>query len=117
MPGPRTRGRRARERRGAGIDVPIIPGIMPITNVDQIVRFTKMCGATIPERLQAELDALTDRPDAVLSQGVAYAAAQCLDLLQRGAPGIHFYTLNKSAATRTILTAIRTLWPSAQPLT
>ncbi len=103
--------------RGAGIDVPIIPGIMPITNVDQIVRFTRMCGATIPGRLQSELDALTDRPDAVLSQGVAYAAAQCLDLLQRGAPGIHFYTLNKSAATRTILTAIRTLWPSAGALT
>lgn len=99
--------------RSAGIGVPIIPGIMPITNVEQIRRFTQMCGATIPERLLTELDRLKDDEDAVLSQGVAYAAAQCFDLLQRGAPGIHFYTLNKSAATRTILTALRTVWPPA----
>jgi methylenetetrahydrofolate reductase (NADPH) len=99
--------------RAAGIGVPIIPGIMPITNVDQIRRFTQMCGATIPEALLQELDRLKDRDDAVLSQGVAYAAAQCFDLLQRGAPGIHFYTLNKSSATRTILTALRTVWPPA----
>lgn len=102
----------ARVRR-AGIGVPIIPGIMPITSVDQIRRFTQLCGATIPQTLMAELDRLKDRPDAVLSLGVAHAAAQCLDLLQRGAPGIHFYTLNKSAATRTILTALRTIWPPA----
>jgi len=99
--------------RHAGIGVPIIPGIMPITSVDQIRRFTQLCGATIPQTLLSELDRLRDRPDAVLSLGVAYAAAQCLDLLQRGAPGIHFYTLNKSAATRTILTALRTIWPPA----
>lgn len=100
--------------RRAGIGVPIIPGIMPITNVDQIQRFTQLCGATIPKVLMDELERLKDRPEAVLSLGVAYAAAQCLDLLQRGAPGIHFYTLNKSAATRTILTALRTIWPPAQ---
>lgn len=100
--------------RAAGIGVPIIPGIMPITNVDQVRRFTQMCGATIPESLMAELDRLKDNEDAVLSQGVAYATAQCFDLLQRGAPGIHFYTLNKSAATRTILTALRTIWPPAR---
>ncbi len=99
--------------RKAGIGVPIIPGIMPITGVDQIQRFTQMCGATIPATLLAELERLKDREDAVLSLGVAHAAAQCLDLLQRGAPGIHFYTLNKSAATRTILTALRTVWPAA----
>lgn len=99
--------------RAAGIGVPIIPGIMPITNVDQVRRFTQMCGATIPNALLAELDRLRDDEDAVLSQGVAYAAAQCYDLLMRGAPGIHFYTLNKSAATRTILTALRTIWPPA----
>ena len=99
--------------RAAGIGVPIIPGIMPITNVDQTRRFTQMCGASIPPTLLAELDVLKDQPDAVLSQGVAFATAQCFDLLQRGAPGIHFYTLNKSAATRTILTALRTLWPPA----
>lgn len=103
----------ARARR-TGIGVPIIPGIMPITSVDQIRRFTQMCGATIPETLMSELERLKERPDAVLSLGVAHAAAQCLDLLQRGAPGIHFYTLNKSAATRTILTALRTIWPPAK---
>ncbi len=99
--------------RAAGIGVPIIPGIMPITNVEQVRRFTQMCGATIPQTLLTELDRLKDDEDAVLSLGVAYATAQCLDLLNRGAPGIHFYTLNKSAATRTILTALRTLWPPA----
>lgn len=100
--------------RQAGIGVPILPGIMPITNVDQVRRFTSMCGANIPQSLLDELDRLKDKEDAVLSLGVAYATAQCLELLQRGAPGIHFYTLNKSAATRTILTAIRTIWPPAR---
>ncbi|MDZ7638415.1 MAG: methylenetetrahydrofolate reductase [NAD(P)H] [Bryobacterales bacterium] len=98
--------------RAAGIGVPIIPGIMPITNVDQVERFTKMCGASIPSPLLEELQRLRENPDAVLSLGVAHATAQCLDLLQRGALGIHFYTLNKSAATRTILTAIRTVLPA-----
>jgi methylenetetrahydrofolate reductase (NADPH) len=99
--------------RKAGIGVPIIPGIMPITNFEQVRRFTELCGATIPQTLMAELEQLKDREDAVLSLGVAHAAAQCFDLLQRGAPGLHFYTLNKSAATRTILTALRTVWPPA----
>jgi methylenetetrahydrofolate reductase (NADPH) len=80
---------------------------MPITNVEQVQRFTQLCGATIPRTLMSELELLKDRPDAVLSLGVAHAAAQCFDLLQRGAPGIHFYTLNKSAATRTILARLR----------
>ncbi len=100
--------------RAMGIGVPIIPGIMPITNVTQIERFTKMCGATIPNSLLAELQRLRDDPHAVLSLGVAHATAQCLELLQRGAPGIHFYTLNKSPATRTILTAIQAVYPPAR---
>jgi methylenetetrahydrofolate reductase (NADPH) len=100
--------------RAMGIGVPIIPGIMPITNVTQIERFTKMCGATIPNPLLAELQLLRDDPHAVLSLGVAHATAQCLELLQRGAPGIHFYTLNKSPATRTILTAIQAVYPPAR---
>ena len=99
--------------RAAGIGVPVIPGIMPITNVRQIERFTKTCGATVPEPLLGELRRLRDDPHAVLSLGVAHATAQCVELLQRGAPGIHFYTLNKSPATRTILTAIRTVYPPA----
>jgi methylenetetrahydrofolate reductase (NADPH) len=100
--------------RAAGIGVPIIPGIMPITNVRQIERFTRQCGASIPEPLLSELRLLQDDPHAVLSLGVAHATAQCVELLQRGAPGIHFYTLNKSPATRTILMAIRTIYPPAR---
>ena len=100
--------------RALGIGVPIIPGIMPITNVDQVERFTNICGATIPPSLRSELRLLQEDPHAVLSLGVAYATAQCLELLQRGAPGIHFYTLNKSPATRTILKAIQTVYPPAR---
>ncbi len=100
--------------RKARIAVPVIPGIMPITNVEQIKRFTTMCGSRLPDTLMREMETLKDRPQAVLSQGVAYATAQCFDLLQRGAPGIHFYTLNRSSATRTILTALRTIWPPAR---
>src|SRR5205823_4201788 len=80
--------------RAAGIDLPIIPGIIPVTNVEQIKRFTQMCGATIPGALLAELERRGDDPAAVLDLGVAYATLQCSDLLRRGAPGIHFYTLN-----------------------
>lgn len=100
--------------RAMGIGVPIIPGIMPITNVAQVERFTRMCGASIPAELLVELRRLQHDPNAVLSLGVAYATAQCLELLQRGAPGIHFYTLNKSPATRTILKAIQTVYPPAR---
>jgi methylenetetrahydrofolate reductase (NADPH) len=100
--------------RALGIGVPIIPGIMPITNVAQVERFTNVCGATIPPSLLNELRLLQGDPHAVLSLGVAYATAQCLELLQRGAPGIHFYTLNKSPATRTILKAMQTVYPPAR---
>jgi methylenetetrahydrofolate reductase (NADPH) len=103
--------------RDIGIDVPIIPGIMPITNVDQIRRFTSMCGATIPDGLLRELGLRADQPAAVTDFGVAYATLQCADLLARGAPGIHFYTLNKSPATRAILSALRCMapWRDAVP--
>jgi methylenetetrahydrofolate reductase (NADPH) len=90
---------RARRR---GVQVPIIPGIMPITNVAQIERFTSMCGAHIPAELQARLAAVRDDEVAVRATGVDHATAQCRDLLDRGAPGIHFYTLNQSPATRAI---------------
>lgn len=92
--------------RRAGIDVPIIPGIMPITNREQIERFTRQCGATIPARLLAELRARREQPEAIVDLGVAYATLQCVDLLSRGAPGVHFYTLNKSPATRAVLSAL-----------
>jgi len=100
-----------REARAAGIDVPIIPGIIPVTNYAQIKRFTEMCGASIPDDLERELAAREQYPDAVKDLGVAHATAQCFDLLARGAPGIHFYTLNRSPATRAILAALRASHP------
>jgi methylenetetrahydrofolate reductase (NADPH) len=99
------------EARAAGINVPIIPGIMPITNLGQIKRFTEMCGASIPEELERQLNGRADDPEAVAELGVAYATLQCSDLLARGAPGIHFYTLNRSPATRAILAALRAAHP------
>jgi methylenetetrahydrofolate reductase (NADPH) len=93
--------------RAAGITVPIVPGIMPITNVGSIDRMTALSGAGIPPALRAELDRRRDDPAAVMQLGVAQAAAQCVDLLNGGAPGIHFYTLNQSPATRMILTALK----------
>lgn len=92
--------------RARGITVPIVPGIMPITNYDQIARFTAQIGATIPAGLRAELEARRDEPEAVSELGVAYATLQCVELLDNGAPGIHFYTLNKSPATRAVVSAL-----------
>jgi methylenetetrahydrofolate reductase (NADPH) len=99
------------DARAAGVDVPIIPGIMPITNYGQIKRFTEMCGASIPDELTTQLDGRADDPEAVAELGVAYATLQCSDLLARGAPGVHFYTLNRSPATRAILAALRAAHP------
>ena len=106
---------RARE---IGIGVPIIPGIMPITNAGQIQRMTSMCGSCIPDRLQRELELRADEPAAATDFGVAYATLQCADLLANGAPGIHFYTLNRSPATRAILSALRAMapWRGAVPV-
>jgi methylenetetrahydrofolate reductase (NADPH) len=99
------------EARGAGVDVPILPGIMPITDVGQIKTITGMCGATIPDTLLAQLELRSGDPEAVLQLGVSFATLQCAELLARGAPGIHFYTLNRSPATRAILSALKLLRP------
>jgi methylenetetrahydrofolate reductase (NADPH) len=93
--------------RAAGIDVPIVAGIMPITNLSQIKRFTAMCGAHIPAWLLAKLEAAGSDSEAVRAVGVEHATAQCRELVARGAPGIHFYTLNRSTATREILERLR----------
>ncbi len=95
--------------RAAGIDVPIVPGIMPITNVAQIERFTRMCGARIPPELHARLQRYQADPPTVVAIGIEHAIRQCRELLERGAPGLHFYTLNKSHVTRSILAAIKNL--------
>jgi methylenetetrahydrofolate reductase (NADPH) len=97
--------------RAAGITVPIIPGIMPITRVAQIERMAEMCGSAIPGELRRELHARGEDLEAVLDFGVAYATLQCAELLAAGAPGIHFYTLNRSPATRAILSALKLARP------
>src|SRR5919112_6862525 len=106
---------RARE---IGIEVPIIPGIWPITSASQIKRVTEMCGSRIPDSLLRELELRGDQPGSVTDLGVAYATLQCADLLAHGAPGIHFYTLNRSPATRAILSALRCMapWRGAVPV-
>ena len=93
--------------RSARIRVPIIPGIMPITNVAQVERFTRMCGAKIPADLAERLASAGDDPAAVMAVGIEHAVLQCRALLEGGAPGLHFYTLNKSFATRSVLAAVR----------
>ncbi len=102
--------------RALGIRVPIIPGIMPILNVNQIKRFTKMCGATIPGTLLSELEAVQDDPDAVRRVGIDHATAQCEKLVTEGAPGIHFYTLNRSNATLKILENLNNLVKTTKSL-
>jgi methylenetetrahydrofolate reductase (NADPH) len=97
--------------RAAGIEVPIIAGIMPFTNVEQVERFTAMCGASIPPALRAAMEVRRSDADGARELGVAYASLQCADLLRRGAPGIHFYTLNRSPSTRAILAALRSSEP------
>lgn len=89
--------------RNIGITVPIIPGIMPILNVKQTKRFTKMCGSSIPDTLMRRLESAQDDPEAVRKIGIDHADAQCEQLLKNGAPGIHFYTLNRSNATLKIV--------------
>jgi methylenetetrahydrofolate reductase (NADPH) len=95
--------------RAVGIAVPIIPGIMPITNAANVERMTAFCGATLPFKLAAELDRRRHDPAAVMKLGVAHATSQCIDLLTGGAPGIHFYTLNRSSASKDIFTALKSI--------
>jgi methylenetetrahydrofolate reductase (NADPH) len=94
------------DARAMGINVPIIAGIMPITNVGQIKRFVSMCGAKIPHRLLTKLETAEADPETVARVGVDYAAMQCRDLLFNDVQGLHFYTLNKSKATVQICKAL-----------
>ena len=93
--------------RAAGIAVPIVPGIMPVTNFTQIKRFAKLCGATIPSQMHVDMAPLENDPDKVEALGIAHAARQCRELLDAGAPGFHFYTLNKSRAVMHILNHLK----------
>jgi methylenetetrahydrofolate reductase (NADPH) len=88
--------------RKVGISVPIVPGIMPILSVPQIKRITQMCNAHIPASLLQRIEPLQDNRVEVERCGVDHATEQCRELLVQGAPGIHFYTLNRSKATWSI---------------
>ena len=89
--------------RQHGVKVPLVPGIIPILSAAQIKRFTALCGSRIPDPLAAKLEELDSDDAAVTEFGIEYASKQCEDLLRAGAPGIHFYTLNKSHSTVRIL--------------
>jgi len=96
-----------RRARALGVTIPIVAGIMPITNLNQVKRFTTMCGSAIPATLLAKLEAAQHDAEAVRAIGVEHASQQCRGLLEGGAPGIHFYTLNRSTATLEILQNLR----------
>lgn len=87
----------------AGIDVPIIPGVLPILNTAQIRRFTSLCGATIPPELDSKLEQYAEDDNAVRELGVEYASRQVDELWENGVPGIHFYVLNRSHSVSRIL--------------
>ena len=91
----------------ASINVPVIPGIMPILNFKQIKRFTKMCGASLSSNLLEKFEGIEDDSEKVRQRGIDYAIEQCRELLENNAPGIHFYTLNRSKATLAILGALK----------
>ncbi len=82
-----------------GVRVPLVPGIIPIVSAAQITKFTRLCGAKIPPPLRIQLDKLGDDDAAAVEFGIEYATRQCEELLGAGAPGLHFYTLNKSHST------------------
>jgi len=86
-----------------GVCVPLVPGIIPILSASQIMKFTQLCGAKIPPPLRSKLDQLADHDEAAAEFGIEYATKQCEELLRAGAPGLHFYTLNKSRSTVRVL--------------
>lgn len=89
----------------AGITAPVVAGIMPIINIAQVVRFTQMCGATVPQYLVEKMDGKSEKNQ--FMTGVEYAVEQCRGLLAAGVAGLHFYTLNKHGATEAVLDRIR----------
>ncbi|KDB05863.1 5,10-methylenetetrahydrofolate reductase [Burkholderia sp. lig30] len=90
------------DARKLGVDVPIVPGIMPITNFSQLMRFSEMCGAEVPRWIARRLESFGDDRDAIRAFGVDVVTGLCRRLVDAGVPGLHFYTLNSAAATRAI---------------
>jgi len=93
--------------RAAGITVPIVPGVLPVTNLSQIKRITSLCGARLPESFLADLEACGESAEAQFEVGVEFAVRQVRELVDAGVPGLHFYVLNKSPATCRVLEAVR----------
>lgn len=96
-----------RRARAAGVTRPIVPGIMPVTGFAQTKRFTEMCGAKLPKALLEGLAPIAEDKEAVVRYGVEWATRQCRELLAGGAPGVHFYTLNRSHSTAQVLENLR----------
>jgi methylenetetrahydrofolate reductase (NADPH) len=90
-----------------GISAPIVPGILPVTNLAQIERITSLCGASLPTRFKQDLDRCGDDVQQQFDVGIRYATEQVQELIEQGVPGIHFYVLNKSEATGTILASLQ----------
>jgi len=94
--------------RGVGIEVPILPGVMPIYSIKMMEMLASMCGATIPDEVRMGIGALEkDDKEALLSFGIEYAVNQCIELLEKGTPGIHFYTMDRSPSTESIVKRLR----------
>ncbi|HEV7564139.1 MAG TPA: methylenetetrahydrofolate reductase [NAD(P)H] [Solirubrobacterales bacterium] len=100
-----------RAARAKGIDVPIIPGVIPVQSFAHTKRICDLCDASIPESLERGFAAAGEDPEREFELGVAYAAQQCTELLMAGAPGIHFIALNRAPATRAVLGALRAARP------
>ena len=99
---------RFRDRcRAAGVSVPIVPGLLPVTNLAQIQRIASLCGARLPDDFVAQLQQYADDDKGQFEVGVEFAARQAAELLAAEVPGMHFYVLNKSEATKRVLTALR----------
>jgi len=97
--------------RARGIEVPILAGVIPVASFAQTKRICDLCDASIPAPLEAAFEAAGGDPEREFELGVAFAAQQCAELLIAGAPGIHFYALNKAPATRAVLGALRASKP------
>jgi methylenetetrahydrofolate reductase (NADPH) len=90
------------DARKLGVDVPIVPGVMPITNYTQLMRFSEMCGAEVPRWIAMRLESFGDDREAIRAFGLDVVTALCERLVKGGAPGLHFYTLNAATATKAI---------------
>ena len=99
-----------------GVTVPLVPGVLPILSTAQIKRFTALCGARLPAPLLARLEALGDDDEAVTQLGIEVATEQCRELLAGGAPGLHFYTLNRSRSVTAILENLGLAAPARRPV-